>query len=104
MGMRDCFGRPLPLHLVINVTDVFETKCQMLACHESQREWLRRANGIDDNLDQMEHDSQEQGELAGVHYGEGSIQHLGSGHPQGNLLKAVLGDRCLEILHNASSI
>ncbi len=96
VGRRDCFGRPLPLHFVVDITSVFGTKREMLACHESQREWLRHVNGIDNYVDTMEQEARRQGDLVGLTYGEGFIQHLGTGHPDDNALKDVLGELCVE--------
>jgi len=96
MGQRDCFGRPLPLHFVIDVTSVFETKREMLARHESQREWLKRVSGMDNYLDDMERDVRKQGDLVGVTHGEGFIQHLGAGYPESNILNDVLRELCFE--------
>jgi len=78
-GQRDCFGRPLPLHFVVDITSVFDTKREMLACHASQREWLKHVNGMDNYLEDMERDARQQGKLVDVTYGEGFIQHLGAG-------------------------
>lgn len=33
--------------LYVDITDVFETKCRMLRCHESQDAWLQHLYGID---------------------------------------------------------
>jgi LmbE family N-acetylglucosaminyl deacetylase len=43
----DILGRPLPVQFYVDITSVMETKSKMLACHKSQREWLRAHHGID---------------------------------------------------------
>jgi len=95
VGQRDCFGRPLPLHFVVDITSVFDTKRKMLACHESQRKWLKRVSGMDNYLEDMERDARRQGNLIDATYGEGFIQHLGAGHPHDNAIKDVLGELCV---------
>ncbi len=37
--------------VLVDVSRVFETKRQMLACHASQRDWLLRQHGIDEYLE-----------------------------------------------------
>ena len=62
----------------------------MLACHESQRAWLRKHHGVDNLIDSMRAWSGEQGKRAGVAFAEGFRQHLGHSYPQNNLLSEVL--------------
>lgn len=100
-NLSDIFGRPLPLTCAVNISTVIETKAQMLACHASQREWLRYLNGWDKYIDVMREQDKRQGQRAGTQYAEGFLQHLGVGHPTDNILKTVLGDRCVEFTPNA---
>jgi len=95
-GLRDIFGRPLPLHMAVDVSSVIETKKKMLACHESQFEWLNYHNKWKNFEDIMLRDARGQGKLINKPYAEGFIQHLGSGHPTENILKKILGDLCVE--------
>ncbi len=94
MGLADIFGRPLPLTCAVNIGSVMETKRQMLACHDSQRAWLRHINGWDEYLHNMETQSRAEGARVGCAAAEGFIQHLGTGHPTSNLLAELLGDFC----------
>ncbi|MCD6415693.1 MAG: PIG-L family deacetylase [Planctomycetes bacterium] len=96
-GGADIFGRELPLHFGVDVTGVMEKKEQMLACHESQREWLRFHNNWDQYIETMKQHSAVQGQRIGRPHGECFIQHLGTGHPQDNILKDILGELCVEI-------
>jgi len=96
MGGKDIFGRPLPLTCSVDVLSVMETKTKMLACHSSQREWLRAIMKCDEYLDLMRKWSANEGQRAGVANAEGFIQHLGEGHPQDNILKQLLGEKCIE--------
>ena len=94
-GLKDIFGRPLPVHFGVDTGSVMAVKEKMLACHASQREWLA-ALGWDSYLEVMKEWSRAQGKLIGREHGECFIQHLGSGYPQDDLLGQVLGDRCVE--------
>lgn len=96
LGMQDVFGRELPLQMAVDITGVLETKKKMLACHESQREWLKYVNGLDDYLETMEAAAAREGARVGVPYAESFIQHLGFGHPTDNVLGEILGDLCLD--------
>lgn len=89
-GLVDPLGQPLPLHLAVDIAEVIQTQQQMLACHQSQRDWLRHINGTDDFLAQAAERAGEQGRRHGLTYAEGFIQHLGFGHPQDDLLAALL--------------
>ena len=97
IGGRDIFGHPLPLTCAVDISAVLETKTRMLACHASQREWLRAIMNCDEYLDLMRKMAIEDGRRAGVTHAEGFIQHLGEGHPQDNVLKQLLGNACVEL-------
>jgi LmbE family N-acetylglucosaminyl deacetylase len=68
-------------------------KTEMLACHASQRDWLRAHHGIDEYIDAMKRHSGERGREAGVAYAEAFVQHRGHPFPQTDLLAEVLGGR-----------
>lgn len=97
VGLKDIFGRPLPLTCAVDISGVMETKTRMLACHASQREWLRAIINCDEYLDLMRNMSAADGRRADVAYAEGFMQHRGEGHPQDNVLKQLLGAACLEL-------
>ena len=61
----------------------------MLACHASQREWLRAHHGIDEYLDSMRRFAAVRGKLLGVAAAEGFVQHLGHGYPHDDLLHTL---------------
>ena len=75
----------------VNITDTLPQKETMLACHASQREWLRRQHGIDQYLVAMREWSAQRGSECGVAYAEAFRQHLGHAHPQDNVLAEMLG-------------
>ena len=89
---KDKFGRPVMGDFWIDVTSVFGVRQQALACHASQREWLRAHHGADDYLHANEGFAREQGDRCGVRYAESFRQHLGHGYPQENVLGEALAE------------
>ena len=94
---KDRFGKKVRPQMVVDITHVFETKKQMLSCHESQRNWLLTHHGMDEYTENMSTLSAENGQLIGKAYGEGFHQHLGHAFPQDNILKAELDDLVHEL-------
>ena len=86
----DYFGKPLPTGFIVDVSATFEKKLAMLACHESQRMWLRRQHGLDEYLDGCRRWSAARGQEIGVSYGEAFTQHCGHPYPHDNLLLTLL--------------
>jgi LmbE family N-acetylglucosaminyl deacetylase len=89
----DHFGQPVAPHFYVDVTTTFSTKQKMLACHASQREWLRAQHGVDEYLDSQERWSAKRGAEIGVKYAEAFRQHLGHPYPQTNMLAELLPTR-----------
>jgi len=87
---KDREGNPIAPEFLIDVTRVFERKREMLACHASQRDWLRHHHGTDDYLLQMERWTRERGQLAGVEFAEGFRQYRGHPYPASPLLQDLL--------------
>lgn len=75
----------------IDVTACFETKRAMLACHASQRDWLRRQHGMDEYLQAMERWSSRRGAEIGVTHAEGFRQYMGHPYPRSNRLLELVG-------------
>ncbi|PPL03899.1 PIG-L deacetylase family protein [Parapedobacter indicus] len=90
MEGKDRYGAEVVPGMVVDITDKIALKEQMLACHESQRNWLREHHGMDEYLLAMRAFSAKRGEAVRVRYGEGFRQHLGHAFPQENLLEAEL--------------
>jgi LmbE family N-acetylglucosaminyl deacetylase len=88
---KDPFGRPVEPQFRIDISSVIEDKTAMLACHTSQREWLRRQHGMDQYLQTMRDWCAKQGSSVNVAFAEGFRQHLGHSYPQDNLLGQLLG-------------
>lgn len=88
---NDAFGQPIKPGFRIDISTVIEDKGRMLACHESQRAWLRKHHGVDNLVDSMREWGAAQGAAAGVPYAEGFRQHLGHSYPKNNVLAELLG-------------
>jgi LmbE family N-acetylglucosaminyl deacetylase len=84
-------GQPVPVGLYVDVSRVFETKRQMLACHASQRDWLLTQHGIDEYLDAQAAWSKRRGAEIGVSHAEAFRQYLGHAYPHDNRLLEILG-------------
>jgi LmbE family N-acetylglucosaminyl deacetylase len=98
---RDIYGRKVRPRFYVDISDQMETKCELLACHESQRNWLKSHHGIDEYLRIMKRWNAELGQQAAaisarpVTYAEGYRQHLGHSYPSDNILQNVLADRVI---------
>lgn len=86
----DWFGNPTPTDFIVDITQTFELKLKMLACHDSQRSWLREQHGLDEYLESCRRWSSKRGEEIGAAYGEGFRQHVGHPYPHDNLLLRLL--------------
>lgn len=83
-------GRPQQPDFFVDVAEVFEKKRAMLACHESQRNWLRKQHGIEDYLAVMEDWTRKRGAAAGMKLAEGFRRYPGHPYPQSPLLENLL--------------
>jgi LmbE family N-acetylglucosaminyl deacetylase len=86
---KDRDGRIVPPDFVVDVGSVFDIKRQMLACHESQRNWLKAHHGMDNYLITMEEWTRERGRSGGVEFGEGFRQYRGHPYPQSPTLQLL---------------
>ncbi len=87
----DPFGRPVQPHFYVDISETFETKRKMLACHDSQRAWLRAQHGVDEYLESQRRWSAARGGEMGVVYAEAFRQHRGHPYPGDNLLVELVG-------------
>jgi LmbE family N-acetylglucosaminyl deacetylase len=87
----DSLGRPALPTTVIDVTAQHEKKLQMLACHASQREWLRAHHGMDEYLDSVKRHDADRGRILGKPYAEAFVQHRGHAYPHDDLLTELFG-------------
>ena len=91
-------GERQAVDFYVDVSDVFATKREMLACHASQRDWLLKHHGIDEYLIGQEHASRARGSEIGVEHAEGFWQYRGHAYPHDNLLVELVGAnaRCIK--------
>jgi LmbE family N-acetylglucosaminyl deacetylase len=96
---KDIYGKPVYPSFYVDVGDKMDSKEELLACHESQRDWLRSHHGMDEYLESMRRWNAELGEFASqncesdIAHAEGYRQHLGHSYPQDNILVELLGNR-----------
>lgn len=77
----------------IDVSSQLARKIEMLACHASQREWLRKHHGMDEYIDSMQRHGAERGREAGATHAEAFVQHRGHPFPQSDLLQELFGEK-----------
>ncbi|HVT95342.1 MAG TPA: PIG-L family deacetylase [Bryobacteraceae bacterium] len=90
LGGHDIFGVPVAPSVVVDVSEVLHEKLEMLACHRSQREWLKAQHGVDDYLETTKRWCADLGSAHGKAYAEGFRQHRGHAYPQDDLLASLL--------------
>lgn len=87
-------GRRIKPDRVVDVSEVFDLREKMLACHASQRDWLRAQHGEDEYLHWNRRMASAVAKAAGRRgYAEGFRAHKGHGFPAEDVLKRVLGRR-----------
>ena len=84
------YGEPIEPGFIVDVSDVFERKIAMLACHASQRDWLRVQHGDDEYLETCRRFGRERGSRIGTAQAEGFRQHTGHPYPADNALLTLL--------------
>jgi len=77
----------------VDITGQMEKKIEMLACHSSQREWLRAHHGVDEYIDSMRRHSADRGKELGIPWAEAYVQHRGHPFPQTDILAELFGNR-----------
>jgi len=82
----DPLGKLVEPTTVIDVSKAYPRKAAMLACHASQREWLRVHHGMDQYMEAMRRHAAERGRAIGVDYAEAFVQHRGHAYPHDDLL------------------
>jgi LmbE family N-acetylglucosaminyl deacetylase len=90
-GVDPYTSRPVEPTTLIDITAVAGRKAEMLACHASQREWLRAHHGMDEYIDALRRHDAARGRLAGVDFAEAFVQHRGHAFPADDLLRTLLG-------------
>jgi len=85
----DPLGNPIVPTTYVDITEQMPLKTQMLACHASQREWLRAHHAMDEYVDAMKRHSSRRGEQRKVDYAEAFVQHRGHSYPHDDLLASL---------------
>ena len=88
----DPLGNLVEPTTVIDIAEQMDRKADMLACHESQREWLRAHHGNDEYIESMRRHAAMRGQQAGVAAAEAFVQHLGHPYPRNDLLAELFGN------------
>jgi LmbE family N-acetylglucosaminyl deacetylase len=87
----DPLGRRVEPTSYVDISSALEKKTEMLACHASQREWLRTQHGVDEYIDAMKRHGAMRGEEHGVAAAEAFVQHRGHAYPADDLLQGLFG-------------
>jgi len=87
MEGKDKFGNSVQPAIYVDISEEISIKEKMLACHESQRNWLLRHHKVDEYILAMKRFAGIRGKEINTQYAEGFRQHLGHGFPQDNILK-----------------
>jgi N-acetylglucosamine malate deacetylase 1 len=101
----DIFGKRVAPEFYVDVSSEIDFKSEMLAQHESQREWLLAHHGIDNYIAAMQTWAAVRGAEATsaanqrIVYAEAFRQHRGHAYPCNNLLQELLGDRIISNRH-----
>ena len=83
-------GEPITPTTLIDIGEVLEKKVAALACHASQREWLRAHQGMDEYIEAMKRHAATRGKVIGASAAEGFNQHRSHGYPKNGLLSEIL--------------
>jgi len=87
----DPLGNEIVPTTTIDISGQLETKSKMLACHASQREWLRAHHGMDEYIDAMKRHAAMRGKLIGTPAAESFVQHRGHAYPHDDVLAKLFG-------------
>ncbi|MFQ5737691.1 MAG: PIG-L deacetylase family protein [Acidobacteriota bacterium] len=96
-GLRDGLRRLVRPGQFVDIGPALSLKRSMLACHQSQKEWLDESQGMNAYLNQMEAMSRAVGKMSGrFQHAEGWRRHLhlGLSRTDRDPLKELLGEAC----------
>jgi LmbE family N-acetylglucosaminyl deacetylase len=87
----DPLGNVVEPTTLVDISDQLDRKAEMLACHASQRDWLRAHHGTDEYIESMRRHAAMRGEAAGRPAAEAFIQHRGHAYPKDDFLGELFG-------------
>lgn len=87
----DPLGREVEPTTYVDISEQIDRKAEMLACHASQREWLRAHHGMDEYIEAMKRHGAMRGGQIDAAYAEAFVQHRGHGYPRNDLLQELFG-------------
>lgn len=90
-GLDPYRGAQVQPSTYVDISRVMPAKIEMLACHASQREWLRSHHGMDEYVESMKQHGATRGQEIDVEYAEAFVQHRGHAYPHIDLLHELLG-------------
>ncbi|MDA3808949.1 MAG: PIG-L family deacetylase [Spirochaetaceae bacterium] len=86
MSLKGPLGSPITApQFFVDITSVLDTKMEMLSCHQSQLELMKKMFNMDNFFEEAKQYNREIGKLGGFEYAECFWQHMGGGfetHPQ----------------------
>lgn len=88
----DPLGREVEPTTLVDIAGQLDRKAAMLACHASQRDWLRDHHGTDEYIESMRRHAAMRGRQAGAAAAEAFVQHRGHAYPKDDLLGAMFGN------------
>lgn len=92
----DIFGKPVTPEFYVDVSIWMQQKLTMLACHESQRNWLREHHGMDEYIESTRRFNTVLGQRASrvsgrsIKHAEAFRQHRGHAYPHENVVMTLL--------------
>lgn len=106
-GLTDGLRRQILPDFYVDISSVIDQKERMLACHESQKNWLDDSQGVNAYLLAMRNMSAEVGKMAGnMTYAEGWRRHSHIGYSRHEIdpLREILNNVCVDhtSLHQSS--
>jgi LmbE family N-acetylglucosaminyl deacetylase len=94
----DIFGKEVTPQFYVDISEWMRQKTEMLACHESQRNWLRAHHGMDEYIESVRRFNTSLGQRASkvsgrlITYAEAFRQHCGHAYPNDNIVTTFLRD------------
>jgi LmbE family N-acetylglucosaminyl deacetylase len=92
----DIFGKKVTPQFYVDISGLMDQKLEMLACHESQRNWLRAHHGLDEYIESVRRFNTSLGQRASIvsgrliTYAEAFRQHCGHAYPNDNVIATFL--------------